>query len=198
MDFFDFEPEEKYDFVTCLQVLEHIPDAKAFARKLFQTADHVLISVPYLWKKGRATYHVHDPVDRNKLLEWTGREPDYSVVVEEPLFDKHISRRLISYYHLEGEKFTPSETRRNMRKSPNREQRLRGAIKNEREKTVEFKTKLKKQEAELREVRRNHEKVTKERDRLNHLYAVVLQSRTWRYTLPMRKIGSVLKRFVHR
>lgn len=25
MNFFDFEPEEKYDFATCLQVLEHIP-----------------------------------------------------------------------------------------------------------------------------------------------------------------------------
>ncbi len=46
MDFFDFEPEEKYDFATCLQVLEHVPDAKSFARKLFEIADRVLISVP--------------------------------------------------------------------------------------------------------------------------------------------------------
>ena len=70
IDFFDFE-SEKYDFATCLQVLEHIPDAKSFAGKLFQTAHRVLISVPYMWDESRAPSHVHDPVDLDKLYDWT-------------------------------------------------------------------------------------------------------------------------------
>ncbi len=111
MDFFDFEPEEKYDFATCLQVLEHIPDAEAFAQKLFQTAHRVLISVPYLWEKGSTKSHVYDPVDGDKLFGWTGREPDYSIVVQEPLSKMS---RLISYYHPEGEKLDPGRARRNV------------------------------------------------------------------------------------
>ena len=113
MDFFDFEPEEKYDFATCLQVLEHIPDAKSFARKLFRTAHHVLISVPYLWEEGWCSWHVHDPVDLDKLLDWTGREPSYYIVVKEPLINSNRSYRLISYYHPENEKLDLSKARRN-------------------------------------------------------------------------------------
>lgn len=33
-DFFEYEPTERYDFGTCLHVLEHIPDAARFASKL--------------------------------------------------------------------------------------------------------------------------------------------------------------------
>lgn len=112
MNFFDFEPEEKYDFATCLQVLEHIPNAKAFAEKLFRTARRVLISVPYLWKEGSCSVHVHDPVDMDKLLGWTGREPSYYIVVKEPLFDSPKSNRLISYYHPEDEKLDLGRARR--------------------------------------------------------------------------------------
>lgn len=112
-DFFDFEPEGKYDFATCLQVLEHIPEAKSFARKLFQTADRVLISVPYLWEPpGRG--HIHDPVDLNKLLDWTGREPSYHLVVREPLHNAPHGDRLICYYHLENERFDLLKVRRNV------------------------------------------------------------------------------------
>lgn len=93
-NFFDFEPEEKYDFAICLQVLEHAPNAKSFARKLFQVADRVLISVPYLWESDRLEAHVHDPVDLDKLLYWTGREPDYHMIIEEPFVN---TDRLISY-----------------------------------------------------------------------------------------------------
>ncbi len=113
-DFFDFEPEEKYDFATCLQALEHIPDAKAFARKLFEVAERVLISVPYNWRRGSNSRHVHDPVDAGKLLDWTGREPSYSVVVEEPLSKSSKRNRLICYYHPEGEKLDLARARENL------------------------------------------------------------------------------------
>jgi hypothetical protein len=120
IDFFDFEPEDKYDFATCLQVLEHIPDAKSFARKLFQTAHCVLVSVPFNWDEGRAPEHVHDPVDLNKLLDWTGREPSYYIVVEEPLLTWK-ARRLMSYYHPEDENLDLSRARANANAFPSKE-----------------------------------------------------------------------------
>lgn len=114
IDFFDFKPEQKYDFATCLQVLEHIPDAEAFAGKLFQTAHRVLISVPYLWKEGSTPSHIHDPVDLEKLIGWTGREPDYYIIVEEPLRDGSKRRRLVVYYHPKDEKLNLNRARRNI------------------------------------------------------------------------------------
>lgn len=118
MNFFDFQPEEKYDFATCLQVLEHIPDAKSFARKLLEVADRVLISVPYNWKEGSSPHHIHDPVDFNKLLDWTGREPSYSIVVEEPLSRSPKRNRLICYYHPEGEKLGFAKMRKGTDTTP--------------------------------------------------------------------------------
>lgn len=102
-DLFDYNPKEKYDFATCLQVLEHIPNAQKFANKLFQIADRVLISVPYKWKENSEPEHVHDPVDLKKVNDWFGREPDYHIIVEEPLFRSHKNKRLICYYHFKNE-----------------------------------------------------------------------------------------------
>ncbi|MDX5474077.1 MAG: hypothetical protein LPK00_00950 [Bacillaceae bacterium] len=115
MDFFEFHPSEKYDFLTCLQVLEHIPDAKSFAQKLFDVSDRVLLSVPYLWEAGSCAEHVHDPVDLVKLREWTGRDPDYYIIVNEALDDTPKSRRLICYYHPKGEKFILRQARKRSR-----------------------------------------------------------------------------------
>ena len=90
----------RFDLCLCLQVLEHIEDAAAFARRLFTLADIVLISVPYRWK-GQTPGHIHDPVDAAKLRAWTGRDPLYSVVVTE---DRAIAnnRRLIAVYDPDG------------------------------------------------------------------------------------------------
>lgn len=95
-DFFAFEPDDRYDFAMCLQVLEHIPDAKRFARRLFDVADNVLVSVPFMWPKGYS-HHVHDPVSLEKLVGWAGRKPTYHVVVTEPLTRRE--SRLIAYFH---------------------------------------------------------------------------------------------------
>ena len=84
-NFLTFEPERKYDFAVCMQVLEHVKPARRFAAKLFDVADRVLISVPLQWPAGRVPGHVNDPVDLEKLRKWTGRDPSYSVVVAEPL-----------------------------------------------------------------------------------------------------------------
>ena len=94
-DFLSHNPQEKYDFALCLQVLEHIPDVHEFALKLFDIAHHVIISVPYKWDPPHRT-HVHDPVDFDKLYDWTGRKPTYHIVISE-LFSKR--QRLLCYYH---------------------------------------------------------------------------------------------------
>lgn len=82
-DFLDYGPEERFDLVTCFQVLEHVPDPTAFATKLLQIGKVVVVSVPYKWKKGACKYHIHDPVDETKMAAWFGRSPDFSYVARE-------------------------------------------------------------------------------------------------------------------
>lgn len=117
-DFLHFRPARRYDFALCLQVLEHVPQAGDFARKLLAVADRVLVSVPYNWRKGQCKQHCQDPVDEAKLAGWFGREPTYSVVVEEP-FQKTKSRRLIAYFHKEDNDFNVNAFLREMRRARN-------------------------------------------------------------------------------
>lgn len=91
-NFLKWEPTERFDLVLCLQVLEHIPDATTFAKRLFAAGSTVILSVPYRWPRGKCKEHIHDPVDEEKLRAWTGREPTFAVVVK----DK--SERLIAVY----------------------------------------------------------------------------------------------------
>lgn len=84
-DFLEWEPDRRYDLVLCLQVLEHVPDPIAFARKLFACGKVVIVSVPYRWNATACSEHRHDPVDERKLREWTGRKPVESVVVDSRL-----------------------------------------------------------------------------------------------------------------
>jgi hypothetical protein len=93
-DFLSFPLEKRFDFCTCLQVLEHIPDVDLFARKLLATSTRVLISVPYKWPSGKCKWHVHDPVDEEKVASWFGTEPIFSMVSKE--FDG--TPRLICYF----------------------------------------------------------------------------------------------------
>lgn len=66
-DFMLWEPDQHYDLVLCLQVLEHVPDAEKFAQKLLTAGTTVVVSVPYKWPFGHKKSHVHDPVDEIKL-----------------------------------------------------------------------------------------------------------------------------------
>jgi hypothetical protein len=115
-NFFDYSPDVKFDLVTCFQVLEHVPEAGRFAQKLFEVGRDVLISVPYQWPEKSNAHHVHDPVDRKKLRKWTGREPDYSVVVSE-VFLQEKGQRLIAYYREPGQPFSRMDARQAMTKS---------------------------------------------------------------------------------
>ena len=94
-DFLAYDFPERFDVCLCLQVLEHIPDAEAFAQRLLASArHHVIVSVPYKWAAGRSPYHVHDPVDEAKMLTWFGRAPTYAKVARE----RRGTERLICRY----------------------------------------------------------------------------------------------------
>jgi hypothetical protein len=97
-DFLAWEPDRRYDLVLCLQVLEHVPDATSFARKLLAAGDIVVISVPYRWRKGASKNHVQDPVTIGKIVGWFGRRPDYAHLVVEPVSGKE---RLVCVFERE-------------------------------------------------------------------------------------------------
>jgi hypothetical protein len=94
-DFLEWEPGELFDVVMCLQVLEHIPRADLFARRLLAVAKTAIVSVPYRWTPGRVRTHVQDPVDEAKLFSWFGREPNFSYVCHEVKTD---AARLVVVY----------------------------------------------------------------------------------------------------
>ena len=93
----DIKLDKTFDFCTCLQVLEHVEKPKEFARRLFEIANHVVISVPYMWTPGTVKGHVNDPVSLQKLTSWVGKEPNYYLRVKEP-FRKRNAERLIAVY----------------------------------------------------------------------------------------------------
>lgn len=100
-DFLAYDMDARFDLCLCLQVLEHVPEAGAMARKLLTTADHVIASVPYEWPRGWCKWHVHDPVNEAKMHAWFGREPDQAIIATEDYGGK-CSRRLICYYRAAG------------------------------------------------------------------------------------------------
>jgi hypothetical protein len=69
-DFMQFQSAAPYDLVLCLQVLEHLQDPAAFAQKLLGTGKILIVSVPYKWHAGQCSFHLQDPVDEEKLLQW--------------------------------------------------------------------------------------------------------------------------------
>jgi Methyltransferase domain len=82
-NFFEYYPTERFDLVTCFQVLEHVPDPTLFAQKLLDIGKVAIVSVPYKWREGGCKYHIHDPVDEVKMRQWFGREPAFSYVAKE-------------------------------------------------------------------------------------------------------------------
>jgi hypothetical protein len=53
-NYLNWDVDQQYDLVLCLQVLEHVPDAGAFAQKLLASGKIVVASVPYKWRGGGA------------------------------------------------------------------------------------------------------------------------------------------------
>lgn len=84
-DWLTWTPPVRASVVTCLQVLEHLPDEVVgrFARKLLDYADVALVSVPYMWPKGACKYHVQDPVSLDMLLQWMDCPPARYEIIED-------------------------------------------------------------------------------------------------------------------
>jgi hypothetical protein len=82
-DFLSWRVPERMHVITCCQVLEHLSDdtVQLFTDKLMESADHVIVSVPYEWPKGTEADHQQDPISFEKLARLMGREPDERVVV---------------------------------------------------------------------------------------------------------------------
>jgi hypothetical protein len=79
--------------VTCCQVIEHLDETKEFAAALFAAATKcVIVSVPYLWPAGSCQYHVHDPIDWDKLVDLVGRKPEYWTIVTDDNWQRLIAR----------------------------------------------------------------------------------------------------------
>ena len=94
----DYYADNCFDLGLCLQVLEHVADARGFAAKLLSTCKRVIVSVPYKWEVNENTMeigHIHDPVDEKKMLLWFGRSPDFQIICEER---ETAIQRLICYY----------------------------------------------------------------------------------------------------
>jgi hypothetical protein len=81
---FELSFERPFDLLSCMQVLEHVPEPEPFARRLLELGRIVLVSVPHKWPKGSNPGHVNDPVDLNAVTRWFGRKPNYHLVVQEP------------------------------------------------------------------------------------------------------------------
>jgi hypothetical protein len=96
-NFLEWSPDRFYDIVLCLQVLEHIPDAASFMKKLLVCGRDVVVSVPYRWPKGAEKSHVHDPVDLAKVEGWAGIASNYHQVISEPFWGR-TGRRLVVYF----------------------------------------------------------------------------------------------------
>jgi len=94
-DFLRSQLDRRFDIITCLQVLEHVSEPTAFARKLLATGQTVIVSVPHAWPPGSVGGHLHDPVTARKMRKWFGREPNFSYICHEVLTR---SDRLIQVY----------------------------------------------------------------------------------------------------
>lgn len=79
----DYPVPERMDVITCLQVIEHLDDdrIRPFVDKLFANANHVIVSVPYEWKKGDEAGHKQDPISLEKFERMMGRPALEQVIV---------------------------------------------------------------------------------------------------------------------
>lgn len=84
-DFLNWEPPERMSVVTCLQVLEHLPDrtVQRFGAKLRQAGAVVIVSVPFCWPKGGEPSHLQDPIDARKLAGFMGGPPRKAEIIQD-------------------------------------------------------------------------------------------------------------------
>jgi len=69
----------------CLQTLEHLTDdvIYEFATKVRQSADIIIVSVPFMWPAGMCHWHKQDPIDAAKLDRIMGDKSLSSEIVKD-------------------------------------------------------------------------------------------------------------------
>ena len=104
-DFLEWEPttsgsdvgaaagaEPLFDLVLCSEVVEHVPQPRAFVRKLLSAGKVLVLSVPYRWAPCDDTkcHHVSNQITRDMIAGWAGRQPDAFDVVQETSGEQRI------------------------------------------------------------------------------------------------------------
>jgi len=110
-DFLKKNPDLSFDYITCLDVLEHIPlsECQMVIEKLFRLLKPeglLIMSVPGIFEKiriflGKSPTHLHSHSSYGwaKILEKSGFSIMNIQTVEFPILDKYIFRK---YFHLFG------------------------------------------------------------------------------------------------
>lgn len=82
-DFFHWNPPTRVQVVSCLQVMEHVENVRAFAARLLELGEVVLISVPFMEPPGLNEGHVHSRIKLESVEDWFGRKPNYHFIAKE-------------------------------------------------------------------------------------------------------------------
>lgn len=109
-------PGAKYQVVTCVHVLEYLPQPRSFARKLLKVGSTVIVVVPDAWPAGVAKGQIHDPITEEKLTEWFGRPPNFSYHCRELLTDYG---NLVAVFEPNSDKWRTLGQRRKLREERN-------------------------------------------------------------------------------
>lgn len=82
-DFHSWKPPQPIQIASCFQVMEHVPDPEAFARRLLELSEVCIVSVPYREAPGLNPGHIHSMIDESTVQGWFGRKPNYQYVARE-------------------------------------------------------------------------------------------------------------------
>lgn len=72
-DWMDMKVEKKFDVITCLQVMEHLPNyeyVKEFSKKIVSNCRYAIFSVPINWGADVCKHHPLDPISFNDLSKF--------------------------------------------------------------------------------------------------------------------------------
>ena len=114
-DIHKLEFTERFDICSCLQVIEHVPEPQAFARRLLTLGNLLLLSVPYKWPLGHTAGHLHDPIDEELVQSWFGVKPNWSLLVQEPFLASKGQRMFFLFDPADYLRKFGAETRTNCR-----------------------------------------------------------------------------------
>lgn len=82
-NYLEWERPEPIDIASCMQVLEHVPDPRPFAKKLLRDAEVVIASVPHLERPRANPGHIHSMITPTQFAGWFDREPNYLYIAQE-------------------------------------------------------------------------------------------------------------------